>query len=199
MTGGFEILSNRLDKSGQCLLAVVRHPSRQVVFSELDPRENYFPMIASEEDLAFFGIPPNAIKPLDERLAENPGLEQPTRYKEEQDDIPLEEPSTDIVCSDDGSEILSADNTRDQPQQPIETRQGSQCARSSIVQSQLDSVQGPQVANSTPIPRPQPNNTQLEEQMEQFLSKWETEKLQTSFDSLFVPRNLQASLQGSPF
>lgn len=97
-------------------------------------------MIVSEEELAFFGMPPSAIRPLDEKPAENGGVTQPARYKEDQEDTQLEEASIDMEISDDESENLSADNTRDQHQQPNETSQRGQSARPGIVQSQPGSV-----------------------------------------------------------
>jgi hypothetical protein len=199
MTNGFEILSNGPDKSCECRRVVVCHTSREAVFSELEPREKYFPMIASEEELAFFGMPPDAIQPLPEPVAENRGLTQPTRHNESQEGIPFEEPSVDMVVSDDESEHLSTDNTRDQHKQRNETGQRSHSARASTVQSRPSSVSGAQVVNSAPIPQPQSDDTQWEQEKEQLWSNWEKESLQSTFDLLFVSRNLLVSPQSCPF
>jgi hypothetical protein len=40
------------------------HTANAVTFSELDPKETYFPLVASVESDSIFGVPPSAISPM---------------------------------------------------------------------------------------------------------------------------------------
>jgi hypothetical protein len=46
-----------------CPYQIVSQGDAGVVFQELDPQEEYFPMVARDYDQAFFGVPPKAIRP----------------------------------------------------------------------------------------------------------------------------------------
>lgn len=46
-----------------CMYDVVSHDDSGVTFQGLDPEEEYFPMVSRNSNLAFFGVPPQAIRP----------------------------------------------------------------------------------------------------------------------------------------
>jgi len=59
-----------------CLYQIVSPRDSGVVFQELDPQEEYFPMVARDYDQAFFGVPPEAIRPTAPQPADNPESQQ---------------------------------------------------------------------------------------------------------------------------
>lgn len=197
MTNGFEISPDRPNNICECRHMVVRHPSRQAVFSDLDPREKYFPMIASEEELAFFGMPPDAVQAPDE-LAEDKGLSQAARHNEGQGNIQPEESFLDMPSSDHESMDSSPGNAQEPTQLGNGTGQRRRSDSVGTVQPQPGVISWAPVSNSAPTTQQTPNETQLEQETEQGLLLWEKEMLELTFDAFFVSRNLEASLQPRP-
>jgi hypothetical protein len=94
MTNGTGMILNEIDERCGCRRAMVSHLTRRAVFSELDPHERYFPMVAEEGVVSFYGIPPEADQP----LAEKPTLStQPTQNHGERQVILPEDLRHDIV------------------------------------------------------------------------------------------------------
>jgi hypothetical protein len=55
-----------------CSYQIVSQGDSGILFQELDPEEAYFPMVARDYDQAFFGFPPEAIRPAAPQSAAQP-------------------------------------------------------------------------------------------------------------------------------
>lgn len=51
-----------------CPKKIVSQLDSKALFPDLDPTDEYFPMVAQTDDLSFFGVPPKAVRPHSQSL-----------------------------------------------------------------------------------------------------------------------------------
>lgn len=123
MTDGPETSSYENDGTCGCRRVVVNYPSRRAVFSELDPTEQYFPMIAREEEQSFYGTPPEAMQPVAERPAQNQEHMEPPGQNDGRLDISFRSPLREVVYSDDENQDSEEQQQNRSRQENHPTRQ----------------------------------------------------------------------------